>query len=235
MGMTLLKKVDVDQKKQAERQLEINEGKKLATRVDTLRELAAEEEKNLTEFRNRTVSLIQKEIDDEILKRDALLADIDRRRKELFSLSGDLDSSFLYYVNSERALIQKEKRDLEVKNARVDQLQKDLERLQIETALEEKRYTEGQEENAHNLVQSRKLVADAEKMVEKNNRIASKNATQWTESLKTLQKRSEELDARHTSLNLLQNDLKKKEEELVRREFAALALELKYYTPIRKI
>lgn len=76
MSMRLLKKSEIDQIKAKDRQLEINEGLKIAKRVDALREVAAEEERSLTNFRIKTISLINEEINVEIFKRDSLKNEI---------------------------------------------------------------------------------------------------------------------------------------------------------------
>lgn len=72
MPIKLLKKSEIDQAKARDRQLEINEGLKLAKKVDTLREVVAQEEESLKKFRIKTISAINDEIIIAAKKRDDL-------------------------------------------------------------------------------------------------------------------------------------------------------------------
>lgn len=60
--MKLLTKEDLQEKKSFERKKEIDEGVKLAKKVDTLRELSVVEQANLTKFRDETLNSIKNEI-----------------------------------------------------------------------------------------------------------------------------------------------------------------------------
>ncbi len=62
MGMKLLKKSEVLEHKSFERKLEIDQGALLAKRVDSLREIHAEEEASLASFRSKTLNAIHNEI-----------------------------------------------------------------------------------------------------------------------------------------------------------------------------
>ncbi len=76
MAIKLLTKSEVVVLKGKERQAEIQEGVKLARRVDNLREVAAQEEASLEAFRNRTVAIIKADIDDAVQERDRLHVEI---------------------------------------------------------------------------------------------------------------------------------------------------------------
>lgn len=87
MAIKLLQKREIDIAKGRDRQLEVQEGLKLARRVDGLRETQAQEEKSLELFRQNTVANINTEIEKESVKLEALKADVfaleDRRRNAL--------------------------------------------------------------------------------------------------------------------------------------------------------
>src|SRR5258708_2263052 len=70
--MKLLDKKTVDTLKAVERKKEVDEGAKLAKRVDNLRELSAKEEANLTKFRDESLKKIREEIEQEVQKCDVL-------------------------------------------------------------------------------------------------------------------------------------------------------------------
>lgn len=84
--MRLLDKKTIVQQKNQERQLEIQEGLKLAKKVDTLRETAAVEEKKLNTFRDESIKRVKEDIEALTLKRDNLRGEIsvlEDRRKDL--------------------------------------------------------------------------------------------------------------------------------------------------------
>ncbi len=76
MAVKLLTKKDITSLKNKERQNEIQEGVKLASRVDNLRVIQAEEEASLMAFRKKTVAAIKGDIDEELFKRDTLRSEV---------------------------------------------------------------------------------------------------------------------------------------------------------------
>lgn len=72
MGMRLLPKSAVEKAKALDKQREIDEGKKLATHIDSLRTLAATEEKNLTDFREKSLKAVQVEINGKLEEKNGL-------------------------------------------------------------------------------------------------------------------------------------------------------------------
>lgn len=71
--MKLLEKSVINNLKALERKREIDEGKKLAERVDKLRELSSKEQANLSEFRDHTLKAIRQEIDDALFEKEKVL------------------------------------------------------------------------------------------------------------------------------------------------------------------
>lgn len=92
MAMRLLPKSEVNKAKALDRQREIDEGKKLATRVDTLRELAAQEDENLGKFRDKMVSQIMEDIKPLQEEYDSLGNKITQRKRELGQLMQPIDA-----------------------------------------------------------------------------------------------------------------------------------------------
>lgn len=71
--MKLLAKSDIQKAKSIERQQLVNEGLKLAKRVDDLREVVAEEEQTLENFRRETLKEIHRQIRIEQAKLDKII------------------------------------------------------------------------------------------------------------------------------------------------------------------
>ncbi len=82
--MKLLPKSDILKLKQAEQKQAIDEGIKLAKRVDSLREVASIEEQKLEEFRTKTLREIQSEIEALTTTKGALekeVSDLEERKR----------------------------------------------------------------------------------------------------------------------------------------------------------
>ena len=82
MPIKLLKKNEIDVLKARERHEEIEQGKKLAERVDNLRRIASEEEQSLATFRTKTVAEINNEITNATAQRDTILREVEQLRIE---------------------------------------------------------------------------------------------------------------------------------------------------------
>ena len=76
MAMKLLSKTDIVTTKAKERLNEVQEGLKIAKKVDALREAAATEEVSLEKFRSETLKKVNEEINVAISERDALKEEV---------------------------------------------------------------------------------------------------------------------------------------------------------------
>jgi len=74
--MKLLQKSDIVKAKALDRKMEIDEGVKLSRRVDTLREVHANEEASLDRFRRETLKAIHDEVTTESAKLDTLRSEV---------------------------------------------------------------------------------------------------------------------------------------------------------------
>lgn len=149
--LKLLNKSDIDKTKAAERQREIEEGLKLAKRVDNLREVVAREDSALSKFRSETLSTIQTEIEDFTEKKDLLYAEVQvlegikaiglhsvqEKRKELEDFKKELDErkntleSEAGALSEREAQIQASERELHVKQTDTDAMHKRISELYV--------------------------------------------------------------------------------------------------------
>ncbi len=92
----LLAKSEIVQAKSLERKLEMDEGAKLARKVDALRELQVSEEANLQQFRIATVTQIHEEIAKENQKKEQLLQEVkqleEQKKKALEPITKELEA-----------------------------------------------------------------------------------------------------------------------------------------------
>lgn len=87
--MRLLDKNEVNKRKNLEKRVEIDEGLKLARKVDSLRKTSLEEESKLGKFRDSTTKIVQKEIDGLIDRRNILVDEVEileTKKREEFTL-----------------------------------------------------------------------------------------------------------------------------------------------------
>ncbi len=101
MPIKLLSKQEINQKQALQRHNEIEEGRKLAKRVDNLREIAVQEEASLASFRANTVKNINEEIKKATKEHEEILTQV----KEL---RGELETGFSELKKAERGIKLKE-------------------------------------------------------------------------------------------------------------------------------
>lgn len=102
MGMRLLPRSEVDKAKATDRLREVNEGKKLATRVDSLRELASVEEKNLASFRDKTLNALKEDILSLNSVKSTLSNEVKDLQKQRDLLLVPLDAKWLEVTNAQK-------------------------------------------------------------------------------------------------------------------------------------
>ena len=102
MSMRLLQKSAVIQAKAVDRQREVDEGAKLAKRVDSLRQLSATEEKNLLDFRDKTMAAVREEIAPIHYEKQVLLQDIEGLKVQKKLLLQPLDEKWEEVSNAQK-------------------------------------------------------------------------------------------------------------------------------------
>lgn len=209
----LLTKREIDTKKSIERKSEIDEGVKLSRRVDSLREIQAEEQASLEKFRAETVAGIHKEIVQETNMRDTLHAEVvklERRREDALR---PLDKE-----KSELATLEKEalvRNDVLTKREQRLFQNEVIAQSVAEELVNEKKRSDDRE------ARTRKLLVDAQNVSEQaeEERAESVNirekATLFRENVeKELRERDTQLASKERGITLKESALSLKEEEL---------------------
>lgn len=127
MGMKLLPKSEVEKARATDKKREIDEGMKLAQRIDNLRETAALEEGELEKFRKETIKTIHEDITTESQRLDELkkkVSDLETRRQEalkpIFEEQERLEQARKEHEETKLTLESKEKTVSERENAAGD-------------------------------------------------------------------------------------------------------------------
>jgi len=194
--MRLLKKNEIFAKKAAEKTREVAEGLKLARKVDTLRELAAQEETNLTKFRTETVKQIHADITKESQKRDALKTEV----KELESKRKALCEP----LTKETHELEKKRREYEVA--------RDTANVAIITAQRERRDVEKAVAEATKVLARAATRDEASKDALKDSLTAKKEAESARNSARDIEKKALELKT------VVEKDLKRRDVECATKE-----------------
>lgn len=118
--MKLLSKADVQKKLTDDRKREIDEGAKLARKVDTLRKVSSEEEVNLRKFREETLKSIQSEITSKIGEKEILL-------NEIQTLSNEISCKKEERIRlSQPVDLQEEWKKVSLEEKRIDNIKREL-------------------------------------------------------------------------------------------------------------
>lgn len=211
--MKLLSKSEVNKAKSIDRQREVDEGLKLAKRVDALREVAAQEDASLQKFRRETLARISTEILFETTKRDTLKQEVsdleERKRVALVPLTEAWED-----VEEEREILTGLRDLLDAREARLRLNEADAEERAKEVARAEQVVSYTQADATDRLEKAAILKDDADNL----KRIASEELQQARNTAQTLiisaEERVEQVSKREKECLQRESDLDKREKEL---------------------
>lgn len=219
MAMRLLDKKQIDSQKAVERSRDVQEGLKLARRVDSLREIQAREEKTLQEYRTKTLATIHEEISKETERRDALKKEVkvleDRKKEALKPLTEELKR----IEDQNKVLLEAQRADIESEG---HALARTRERTATESrlaALEKRRAASERERSRAGLLEAESARKEARDVLQEARGIRDSAVQLKKEVEKELRERDVQMASRERDLGL-------REEENTK-ERAALAEEWK--------
>lgn len=213
----LLQKSEIDKAKATDRKREIDEGVKLAKRVDSLREVQAQEEAALEKFRVATLSKIHdeiKKVSDEkgqleqevsILKREReeALRPITQELREL-DLRRQRDDSLRISLNAE-------KDDLDLRRVRADERERSIEVRERESIVAHAESLRLHKEAIEKHSDAKWFLDDAQKIRE----VASREKKEVEEEAFD---RLLEVSARERSCQIIEANLHDREEEITKEQ-----------------
>lgn len=202
--MRLLPKSEVNSRKAQERQAEISEGKKLAERVDRLREVQASEEASLTRFRNKTVAEINQEVTVASKERDNLLNEVRLLKKQRTALLVPLDSEWAK-LNEAKDLHKKEVDSNALSRNDLEGMRREVakDKKEVKTTLAQvKSQLEGAKAEADRALKAKEMALDAKKRAD----AMLLSTTDWQREV------TKELNIRDTNVKLKESGVKIREE-----------------------
>lgn len=183
--MKLLNKSEIIKNKSLERQQEIEEGAKLARRIDTLRETCTKEEANFSKFRDQSLKTIREEISalsaqrDEMQKRIEFLkegnnlviyGEIDVEWRKIRFKNREIEESHeKLYRRSKELDARQDQIDEAQRIANVDRNRLDAEKIRIRENLENSE--ESKKKSAEILEKSEKNRDDVEKSLKEKTQV----------------------------------------------------------------
>ncbi len=123
MAMRLLSKSEIDKAKASEQKRTIDEGLKLARRVDNLREVASEEEASLAKFRKEQTAKINTELTSLYNSKETILGEISQLKRERRELMKPLDAE-LAKIYKENSQLDKKRDEIKSRESIVSQAEK---------------------------------------------------------------------------------------------------------------
>lgn len=159
--LKLLSKREIDTQKAQEYARERQEGYKLAKRVDSLREIHAQEEASLEKFRIKTLSAIKAELDAATAERDKVFAETKAERERARLIQGPLEAELVTLLGEERLKTDTRKKELLEIDSALEKKRKEVEKIEREAMLELQRAEDEKRRSAEMLVQTQKLHTEA--------------------------------------------------------------------------
>lgn len=203
MSVKLLPKSKINELKQKERSIEIQEGVKLATRIDGLRELHSKTEEGLEKYKISTLTQIQGEIIALQTQKETLIGEIMAMRSNYDVMLPEISLKRTELADFEKKLMTWDKK-LEKREEAASLLELDVMEA-LETAENSRIHAEDDERIARN------LLIDAKNKKEESQRMVNE--------AKNLQTKSQnDALATEESLNLRELNIQTKEKNIVIKE-----------------
>ncbi len=229
--MILPTKIKLNQAKAAETKAQIDEGMALARKVDAMRELKLEQERNIKEWRDVTVKAVQDEINEIVSQRDTLKSEITVATERRNELRKPLDEEW-EKVKAERIKLTSDQNKLFLDTERLTKESEDLEKekLRINTAIKNAEENEKTTEEFNERAKSLKELVEKEyalarsdrdsqnKTLERKISEVNQSATEYEVALQTIEVREKQVEDKESELITREKDLARRINNLQRAE-----------------
>lgn len=207
MAVHLLPKSELVNLKAKEKSREVQEGVKIATRIDGLRELWAKTEQDFETYKTATLSAIQKEISELSVKKDELFEELRQMQSKYDSLMPDIKVKRSELAQFEKILTAWEKK--------LGKKKDDIELLEIDVLEAKNKSEDAKVRMEENERISRILLRDSDEK-KRQAQVILQTAKTIQENAYRLKKETED------ALDLRENSIKAKEQELSSKELSIM-------------
>lgn len=233
----ILPKQELVSLKQREQEVQVKQAVKLSTQVDELQQLRLAEEKKLREFREREFARFSREKEEKEGEISSLSRQIEDKKLALaeYFEKNPIDKQWLLFVNTEKANIESKQRALTVKETDLFLLTQELETKREELTKKEILLQGEKVEILRIKEQADSDKIEAEAILLSANTEARNITYRTEEMLMNAKAYEEDVKLKAQNIESFKLTLDDRERALEEREGKALALELKYYSPVRKL
>lgn len=197
-----------------QKRLDIDNGLKLARKVDNLRETVLEEENRYNLFKEETIKIIQQDINNKIFEKESLQVEIKKLEEQRKSLMIPLDKEW-GNVNSSKQSLQTEKdiltSDQKVLNEKIRQVEEDNKNFLSKQKLLDKKIKENQDK----LDITNKNLKLSEETLEKSKTESETRLKGCAEKEKQLLDQENILNVYAQTLEIKENKIKEEEQEII--------------------
>jgi ATP:corrinoid adenosyltransferase len=225
MPIKLLSKQEINQRKAIERKVEIDEGAKLARRIDSLREIVANEEASLASFRSKTIASINADIQKVTTERDNLLQEVTILRSELERGDLDLKIREQRLAEAQTELVEKEK-TLQLQTEALKKLTKSVREEEKKTKTYNQRFqyvfnvlAEMNKSIETNYLQSEEIVKQIQSKLDKVNTLIEETTKELRDKDIDIASRERDITIKEERIKRTTKELREKEIQLRDREF----------------
>lgn len=207
MTIRLLTKQEIVKLKAVDRQKEIDEGLKLARRVDTLRETQAKEEAELEKFRRETLASIGKEIDERSLIVQKMIVEVKDLQEKRIKALKPIDDLWKTVKDKEKENLDREneiaeeQKKIQAVKIQIDKLEKEK-NFELLRVTNQKELAEKEARDALNArVEAKIALESAETIKSDTIKDCANKQAEIEESYKQLAKREEEVKIKEKKLS----------------------------------
>lgn len=214
--MKLLTKQEIVREKSLERKNEIDEGVKLARRVDTLRQTVAKEEANLNKFRDESLKILRNDLETLQKQKEVLVSQINELDEQKRILRIPLDSEWVK-VETRKKEIQT---DQELLNEKVSNLLQKEQNYALnirELLIEQERTKDERSKASQNLIKSSENLAFSEKIISETQAKRKENDEYFAQKNKELLSREAQIAISERELKLKEDQIDKERSGLITR------------------
>lgn len=215
--MHLLSKQEINTAKITERRQEIDEGVKLAKKVDALREVSAKEEANLSKFRSESLKQLKNDIEVLTRQKNVLQEELTRLEEDRKSLQKPLDNKWAEFWEKSEKLNSKEK-EIEARIVQLDQKESLQIKSDYELSLKSDRLENYKSQIEKNLLDSIKVVEQAQLKLDKAQEKLEKIDILVEKESAELLKREGQVAVEERNSRILRESLNQRELKLNHRE-----------------
>lgn len=215
--MILPKKIDIDKAKSQEKKMQVDEGLILARRVDELRSMRVQMEKNFEVWRVGTSKTIQDDIDGLLAYRDGIYVEIVKAKKDRDELMKPLDEEWAR-VNKEGEGLIKDKNELflDTERLKIKEVVLEKEKTKISEAIKKAKQNEKDTEKAKQSATSLNELAQGK--YEEASRERDEQSERYESKIKEVNQREKEYEIALQTITVKERGIEEKEAELLERE-----------------